>query len=301
MILSGTESHSSLNVAISVLPDWSHHLIIIKSFYSLWSVGHPWRASRHCGLQLSPWPSSTIFLWFLAHPLLSFTTFPSANLSFYIPEDFNVMQSSLFLLFLYVTCPIRFHFLLFIWLSIDFWWVTLHSSLFIILSVHFIFIVLLMHSFTNICSLLINWLVVFQVSQVYNNTDFTFVLNIHSLTSFDISIFLHTGYSWTNTPSAFLILLATSSSVPLLSDTTLPRYTKDPTSSISVSSNTNFCVLDVLTLKMFILFMLICNHTILLPILVSSAFLPYRKICHWSDRQELQLQVLTAGQWLCNS
>ena len=68
--------------------------IIIKSFYSLWSIGHPWRASRHCGLQLSPWPRSMIFLCFLSHPLLPFTTFSSACLFFYIPEDSNLMQFS---------------------------------------------------------------------------------------------------------------------------------------------------------------------------------------------------------------
>ena len=34
-------------------------------------------------------------------------------------------------------CPIQFHFLLFVWFSIDFWWVILHSSSFVILSVHF--------------------------------------------------------------------------------------------------------------------------------------------------------------------
>ena len=56
-------------------------------------------------------------------------------------------------------CLIQFHFLLFIWFYIDFWWVILHSSLFVILSVHFIFIIHLKHLFRNICSLLI-WLVV---------------------------------------------------------------------------------------------------------------------------------------------
>ena len=79
-------------------------LIIIKSFYSVWSRGHPWRASRHCGLQLSPWPRSMIFLCFLSHPLLSFATFSLAYLSFYIPKDSNLMQLSLLLLFLYVMC-----------------------------------------------------------------------------------------------------------------------------------------------------------------------------------------------------
>ena len=80
--------------------------------------------------------------------------------------------------------PTQFYFLLFIWFSIDFWWVILHSSSFVILSVHFIFIIRLKHLFTNICSLLVIWFVVFQVSQAYNSTDFTFVLNILILTSF---------------------------------------------------------------------------------------------------------------------
>ena len=101
-------------------------------------------------------------------------------------------------------CPIQFQFLLFVWFPIDFWWVILHSSSFIILSVHLIFIIRLKHLFTNICSLLVIWLVVFQVSQAYNNTDFTFVLNIHILTSFDMLRFLHTGYSWTNNTICFL-------------------------------------------------------------------------------------------------
>ena len=79
-------------------------IIIIKSFYSLWSIGHPWRASRHYSLHLSPLPRSMIFLCFLSHPLLSFTTFSLAYLSFYIPEDSNLMQFSLLLLFLYVMC-----------------------------------------------------------------------------------------------------------------------------------------------------------------------------------------------------
>ena len=75
----------------------------IKSFYS-WSTGHPWRASRHCCLQMSPWPCSMVFLWFLFHHFLSFATFCSAYLSFYIPEHSNLVQFSLLLLFLYVMC-----------------------------------------------------------------------------------------------------------------------------------------------------------------------------------------------------
>jgi len=94
-------------------------------------------------------------------------------------------------------CPIQFHILLFIWLSIDFWWMKLHSSSFVILSVHFILIIRLKHLFTNIYSLFVTWLVVFQVSHAYNNTDFIFVLNIRILISFDMLRFLHTGCSLT--------------------------------------------------------------------------------------------------------
>ena len=78
-------------------------IIIIKSFYFLWSIGHLWRASRHCSLQLSPWPHCMIFLCVLSHPLLSFTTFSLAYLS-YVLEDSNLMQFFLLLLFLYVMC-----------------------------------------------------------------------------------------------------------------------------------------------------------------------------------------------------
>jgi len=116
-------------------------IIIIISFYSSWSIGHPWRASRHCGLQLSAWPRSMIFLCFLSHPLLSFITLSSAYLSFYIHEDSNLMQFSLLLLFLYVTCvQSNSIFIPFILFSVDFWWVIPHSSSFVILLVHFIFI-----------------------------------------------------------------------------------------------------------------------------------------------------------------
>ena len=51
----------------------SFWIIIIKSFYSLWSIGHPWRASRHCDLQLFPWHQSMIFVHFMPKglPLVS--------------------------------------------------------------------------------------------------------------------------------------------------------------------------------------------------------------------------------------
>jgi hypothetical protein len=73
-------------------------IIIVKSFYSLWSIGHPRRASRHYDFQLFPWLHSMIFLFLLFHPLLSFATFSSAYLFFCIPEDSNLMLFSLLLL-----------------------------------------------------------------------------------------------------------------------------------------------------------------------------------------------------------
>jgi len=79
-------------------------IIIIKSFYSLQSIRHPWRASKRCDLQLSPWPRSMIFLCFLFHPLLSFAMCSSVYLFFCTPEDSNLMRFSLLLLLLYVTC-----------------------------------------------------------------------------------------------------------------------------------------------------------------------------------------------------
>ena len=53
-------------------------------------------------------------------------------------------------------CPIQFHFLLFIWFSVDFCCVILHSYSFVIFSAHFIFIIRLKHLFTNICNLLVS-------------------------------------------------------------------------------------------------------------------------------------------------
>ena len=116
---------------------------IIESFYSLCSLGHPWRASEHCNLQLSPWSHSMIFPCFLFHPLLSFATFSSAYLFFYIPEDSSLMQSSLLLLFLCVMCvqSDSIFFLSEFLLAL----VIFHSSSFVILLIHFIFVIRLKH------------------------------------------------------------------------------------------------------------------------------------------------------------
>jgi hypothetical protein len=56
-------------------------------------------------------------------------------------------------------CPIQLNFFLFVLLSIDSWWAILHNSSFVILSVHFIFIICLKHLLTDMCSVLVAWLV----------------------------------------------------------------------------------------------------------------------------------------------
>jgi hypothetical protein len=75
--------YSTPNVFIIII------IIIISSFYSLWSIGHPWRASKRCDLQLSPWPHSMIFLYFLFRPLLSYLFFFSLR----IPIQFHFLLS----------------------------------------------------------------------------------------------------------------------------------------------------------------------------------------------------------------
>jgi len=104
--------------------------------------------------------------------------FSSAYLLFCIHEDFNIMLFSLLLLFICVMCVQSNSIFFFFWFSVGFCWVILHSSWFVILSIHFIFIIHLMHLFTNICNVLVICLAVFPVPQVYNDTDLTFVLNI---------------------------------------------------------------------------------------------------------------------------
>jgi len=80
----------------------SAFIIIISSFYSLWSTGHPWRTSKCCDLQLSPWPHSMIFLCFL-FPYIpkpySHFPFHARGVAFYIRPFtlyFSFFNSSIF-------------------------------------------------------------------------------------------------------------------------------------------------------------------------------------------------------------
>ena len=138
------------------------HRASMKSFQALRSSAIPLTSSHDLFMFLI---SSSIVL----HHVLFSLTLLQNPWGFQSKAVFSIAPVSLRNL-----CPIQFHFLIFRWLSIDFWWVILHGSSFVIPSVRFIFIIRLKHLFTNIGSLLVIWLVVFQVSQAYNNTDFTF-------------------------------------------------------------------------------------------------------------------------------
>jgi hypothetical protein len=137
-------------------------------------------------LDLIPWPFCvSYFILVLRHvlfglPLLLYLWGFQSN------AVFSIASASLRNM-----CPIQFH-LLYNWISIGFCLVILHSSSFVFLSVSFIFIIRLKYLFINVCTLLVIWLVVFQVLQAYNNTDFTYVLNIRtsSYSFVYISIFL---------------------------------------------------------------------------------------------------------------
>ena len=107
------------------------HRASMKSFQALWSPAIP-LISFHDLLVLLISSSIVLCHILLGLPLLLYPWGFQSN------AVFSISPVSLRNL-----CPIQFHFLLFIWFSIDFWWVILHSSSFVILSVHFIFIIYL--------------------------------------------------------------------------------------------------------------------------------------------------------------
>ena len=148
----------------------------MKSFQALWSPAIPLTSFHDLPIFLI---SSSIVLRhaLFGLPLLLYPWGFQSN------AVFSIAPASLI-----NVCPIQFHFILFIWISIGFCLVILHSSSFVILSVHFMFIIRLKHLFINVCNLPVIWLAVFQVSHPYNNTDLTFVLNVRILTPFDIML-----------------------------------------------------------------------------------------------------------------
>ena len=125
---------------------FSHHLQILllhvehrasmKSFQALQSPAVPLTSFHDLVLLIS----SSIVLRhvFFSLPLLLYPWGFQSN------AFFSITPVSLHNVY-----PIQFHFLVFIWFSIDFWWVILHSSSFVMLSVHFIFIIGLKHLVTS--------------------------------------------------------------------------------------------------------------------------------------------------------
>jgi hypothetical protein len=125
------------------------HRASMKSFQALRSPAIPLTSFHDLPVPLI---SSSIFLRHVLFGLL-LLLYPCG---FQSNAVFSFAPASL-----YNVRPIQPHFLLFVRFSINFCWVILHNSSFVILSAHFIFSIRLKHLFTNICSFLIIWLVLF--------------------------------------------------------------------------------------------------------------------------------------------
>jgi len=77
-------------------------VIIVESFYSLWIIWHPWRASKRCDLQLSPWPHSMFPVFLISSSIvLRHVLF---GLPILYPWGFQSNALSLLLPLLYVIC-----------------------------------------------------------------------------------------------------------------------------------------------------------------------------------------------------
>ena len=120
-------------------------------------------------------------------------------------------------------CPIHVHFLLAISLLMLCWSVLLQISLSVVLSCHLVFRMYLRHLLMNVCSILVVVLVTLHVSEPYSSTIFTLVLKILILFHVEKDNVFHTVFKMLNACLAFPILFLTSSSLPPLSVTTLPR------------------------------------------------------------------------------
>jgi hypothetical protein len=105
------------------------HTASLKSFQALRSPAIP--LTSFCDLPVPLISSSVVLRRVLfGLPLLLYPSGFQSNAVFSIASTY-----------LRIVCPVQFHFLLFIWFSIGFCWVILQSSSFVILSVHFIFII----------------------------------------------------------------------------------------------------------------------------------------------------------------
>jgi len=108
------------------------HRASMKSFQALRSPAIPLTLFHDLVLLISS--SIVLFHVLFGRPLLPYPWGFQSN------AVFSIAPVSL-----HNVCPIQFHFLLFIWFSIDFWWVIIHNSSFVILSVYFLLIIHLKH------------------------------------------------------------------------------------------------------------------------------------------------------------
>ena len=125
-------------------------------------------------------------------------------------------------------------------------WSVLQISLFVVLSCHLVFRMYLRHLLMNVCSIQVVVFVTLHVSEPHSSTLFTLVLAILILFRVDKDDMFHTVFKMLNACLAFPILFLTSSSVPPLSDTTLPRYVNlllSSSISFPFSRTLAYCVL----------------------------------------------------------
>ena len=114
----------------------------------------------------------------------------------------------------------------------------------------------LRHLLLNVCSIRVVVLVTLHVSEPYSSTLFTLVLKILILFRVEKDHVFHTVFKMLHACLAFPFLFLTSSSVPPLSVTTLPRQVNVLSSSVSFpfSCTLACCVLVVYCSPLVVLF-----------------------------------------------
>ena len=109
----------------------------------------------------------------------------------------------------------------------------------------------------NVCSIRVVVLVTLHVSEPYSSSLFTLVLKILILFRVEKDDMFHTVFKMLNSCLAFLILFLTSSYVPPLSVTTLPRQVNVLSSSISFPFSCTLACCILFTFSSFVFCMFI--------------------------------------------
>jgi hypothetical protein len=191
---------------------------------------------------------------------VSFTLTLLASCGFQSNACFSVDSS----LFLSVRLIHHYYFIL-IFETIGFSPVAFHSMVFLIILGHPMPIILHQHWLTNICNLVVIWLVTFHVSHPYSSKDLTLLLNIQILVFIEIFLFLHNGYNYTKSHLPSWSMLLTSWSATLSTITTLPRYVNCSTLSITILFTFIFVVTFKFIHSSFVFLELISSPAVAAP------------------------------------